>query len=246
MSELLAMEKESCGLYLTGNPMDAYQSVLENIHTTKIQEVLDDYESEIPGQRFPDGKTVMLAGIISRMKMKTTKNNSMMAYLDLDDGTASAECIVFSRILTQYGGYIREDNAILAQARINVRENQPPKFICEAIGPITDATADAFRTLPTFDAYDRGTRTGVPDRQMESADKTRLYLRLNDQNREMLPRVQAALRVFNGDVGVVLYDEPAKRKMLVTREHWVRPDETLLRLLKMLLGDENVVLKNNT
>ncbi|MBR3691305.1 MAG: DNA polymerase III subunit alpha, partial [Clostridia bacterium] len=240
MREMLSMEKETCGLYLTGNPMDAYRDVLRAIRTEPLGEILADYDGAEEGKAYPDGKYVTVAGIISSAKMKTTKNNSTMAYVDLDDGTANLELIVFSRTLTLYGGYIKADNAVLVRGRISARENQQPKIIVDDVGPVNEATVSHYLSQ---NPGNRQTEVSVGKAQAAKRVERKLYLRITDENRGRLPRVKASLRCFTGDTCVILYDEPAGVRMQASRELWVDPCDVLLGLLTDLLGRENVVLK---
>ena len=237
LREMLSMEKETCGLYLTGNPMDAYRDILKPVNTASLGEILADYDGDEDGNVYPDGKFVSVAGIISVAKMKTTKNNTTMAYVDLDDGTATMELIVFSRTLTLCGGYIKADNAVLVRGRISARENQQPKIIVEDLGPVNEATVQHMIT-----EHPGERRVDVSVGKVQNGER-KLFIRITDENRGRLPRVKAALRCFGGDVCVILYDEPAGTKMRASRELWVDPCDELMKLLRDLLEPENVVLK---
>lgn len=59
-----------------------------------------------------------------------------MAYVDLEDDTASMELLCFSRVLNESGGYIRENSAILVTGKISVRDEKEPQLMVDAIRPL--------------------------------------------------------------------------------------------------------------
>ena len=66
---------------------------------------------------YRDNDTVSVAGIVQNVKMKTTRNNSMMAYVTVEDDTAAIEMLAFSNVLNQFGGYIRENSPVVIVGR---------------------------------------------------------------------------------------------------------------------------------
>ena len=87
------MEKETTGLYLSGHPMDDYRPYLKNTHVLPIGSLMEE------GRQVEDESIVSVAGIIQKVRLKTTRNNSMMAYVTLEDDTASMELFdIFQRI----------------------------------------------------------------------------------------------------------------------------------------------------
>ncbi|MCD8331277.1 MAG: DNA polymerase III subunit alpha, partial [Oscillospiraceae bacterium] len=79
--ELLAMEKQTTGLYLSGHPMDEYRHAMKAHRAVPIGEILADFQREDGPQRFRDEQRVVVAGLVSSFKTKTTRNNSMMAFV---------------------------------------------------------------------------------------------------------------------------------------------------------------------
>ena len=105
--ERMTMEKETTGLYLSGHPMDAYRDLVRRLRLPKIGAVTEDFAQESGPTRFADGQYLTLAGVITSSKTKTTKNNSLMAYVVVEDETGSMELLCFSRTLDVCGTYIR-------------------------------------------------------------------------------------------------------------------------------------------
>ena len=238
MRELLSMEKEICGVYLSGNPMDAYADVLAPVKLSKFGEILADYEGDTPSDRFADGTYHICAGVISTVKVKTTRNNTMMAYAEVDDGTGSMEIMVFSKALAVCGGYLKPDLAVIFRAKLSARENQMPKLIVDELGLISDGMVGYM-----VNTYSRRSPAPGTVRPAQNTSGHKLYLRLTDANRDRLDMVKAALRIYNGDTCVILYDSVSGKQSMAGRDLWITPCDQLIRLMQEFLGDDNVVLK---
>ncbi len=216
-AELLAMEKETTGIYISGHPMDDYRPFLRNTHVVHIAALMDE---ESP---FQDDQTVSVAGIVQSVKMKTTRNNSMMAYVTVEDDTASMEMLAFSNVLSQYGGYLRENMPVVITGRLSRRDEKEPQIVINRARPISD--------------YAHG--DPEPNPQKEPLPAGKLYLRLPTEAGKLFPKVRAILNMFPGDNGVVVYFADTKFR----RGSRCALREPMLRELKNVLGEGNVVVK---
>ena len=215
-AERMAMEKETTGLYLSGHPMDDYRKYLKNTHVVSIGSLLDE-ESH-----YEDDQIISMAGIVQGVKMKTTRNNSVMAYVTLEDDTASIEMLAFSNVINQYGGYLKENSAIVVTGRLSMREDKEPQIVVNRARPISDFSKE--RPEP------------VQTRQNLSG---KLYLKLPTEEGECFRKVRAILNMFPGSEPVVVYFADTK----VRRGTRCGLTNTMLGELKNRLGEENVVLK---
>ncbi len=216
-SELMAMEKETTGIYLTGHPMDDYRAQLKNAHVLPIGTLMGE---DCPVQ---DEQIVSVAGIVQAVKMKSTRNNSMMAYVTLEDDTASMEMLAFSNVLNQYGGYLRENAAVVITGRFSVRDDKDPQIVINRARPITDLTHSDV----------------TPPEPPRPTPRGKLYLKLPSQDAPQFRKVRAIVNMFPGDDPVVVYFADTGVR-LGSRCAFA---ETMLAELKNLLGNENVVLK---
>ena len=110
--ELMTMEKETTGLYLSGHPMDQYRELAKRFGAVAIGSILSDFQREDGPREYRDDQRVSIAGVISTYRTRTTRNNTLMAYVNLEDDTAGMELLCFSRTLNESGGFIRENSAI--------------------------------------------------------------------------------------------------------------------------------------
>ena len=218
-AELMAMEKETTGIYISGHPMDDYRQILRGTRVVPIGQLMDEE------RHYQDDQIVSVAGIVQGVKMKTTRNNSMMAYVTVEDDTASIEMLAFSNVLSQYGGYLRENSPVVITGRLSLRDDKEPQIVVNRARPISDyaeGRAES-QTVPRNDAPKTGT----------------LYLRLPSEQGKLFPKIRAMLNMFPGDSGVVLYFADTKQR----RGTRCVLQESLLTELKNVLGEGNVVLK---
>ena len=78
--ELMSMEKETTGLYLSGHPMDHYREEIQKLRAPTIASIIRDFAQEGGPTRFADGQRITIAGVITSSKTKTTKNNSLILH----------------------------------------------------------------------------------------------------------------------------------------------------------------------
>jgi DNA polymerase-3 subunit alpha len=212
--ELMTMEKETTGLYLSGHPMDQYRELAKRFGAVAIGSILSDFQREDGPSEYRDGQRVSIAGVISTYRTRTTRNNTLMAYVNLEDDTAGMELLCFSRTLNESGGFIRENSAILATGKISVRDDKEPQLMVDSIRPLSD-----------LDQAPGGNQT--------------LYLRLPAREDPRLRKVRLALSFFPGESQVVLYFEDCKKRVGSRCE--IHP--ALVKDLAERLGEENVVVK---
>ncbi len=213
-AELMAMEKETTGIYLSGHPMDDYRKLLKNTHVIPIGDLMDEEK------HFQDDQIVSVAGIIQTVKTKTTRNNSMMAYVTVEDDTASIEMLAFASVIGQYGGYIRENSAVVVTGRLSLRDDKDPQILVNRVRPISDYAAEK------------------PKEPQPQVPQT-LYLRLPGEGGKLYPKIRAILNMFPGTQKTVLFFEDTRARRGTACEF----RESMLRELKNVLGDGNVVLK---
>ena len=214
--ERMAMEKEVTGLYLSGHPMDGYRSQLRARGVAAIGEILTCFEEG--EDTYADGQNVQIAGIIQQMKMKTTRNNTIMAYVTLEDDTGDMELLAFSSAVERYSSLLNTNTAVVVAGRISVRDEKAPQLIVNQVYAIADFTGGAPQAVP-------------------QEKPRRLYLRLPSEESRAWRRVRPVLNMFPGQTPVVLYfQEPG-----IKRKGFCLPDEDLLKELREILGAENVV-----
>lgn len=216
-AELMLMEKETTGIYLSGHPMDEYRALLKGTSVIPIGNLMAE---DAPYQ---DDQIVTVAGVVQSVKMKTTRNHTSMAYVTLEDDTGAIEMIVFSKVITQFGGYLAENNPVVVTGRFSVREDKEPQLVVNSamnFSMFASHYADKERTERLY-------KTGT------------LYLRLPSEQGNMFGKIRAILNMFPGDNAVVVYFADTKQR----RGSHCAIDSRMIQELTDVLGRDNVVIK---
>ena len=227
-AELMSMEKETTGIYLSGHPMDDYRKYLKNTHVVPIGTLMGE-ECTVR-----DEQIVSVAGIVQAIKTKSTRNNSIMAYITLEDDTAAIEMLAFSNVLTQYGGYLSENTPVVITGRLSLRDDKDPQIVINRARPISDYAQQA--------EMEAAQQVQPQPQQPVAKPRTlsgKLYLKLPSESAPEVRKVKAIINMFPGESDVVLYFADTKLR----RGSRCQIAENMLRELISILGNENVVVK---
>ena len=220
--ELMTMEKATTGLYLSGHPMDHYREIVRKLNAPSIASILADFAREDGPERFADGQRVTIAGVITSSKTKTTKNNSLMAYVMVEDDTASMELLCFSRVLETCGAYMKENQAVVVKGRLSVRDEKAPQIMCDSIYPLT--TADG----------------GIPEPQpKQEASGETLFLKFPSIEDPAIRHMKLVFQMFPGKSTVKMV--MADTRKVYAAQALLHP--ALVEEAKETLGSANVVIK---
>lgn len=219
--ERMNMEKEATGLYLSGHPMDDCRELARRKGAVAIRSILDDLGQEERPQHFQDNQPVCIAGVVSSSKTKTTRNNSLMAYVVVEDDTGAMELLCFQRVLENCGNYLREGESVLVKGKLSVREEKAPQILCDSAYPLESQGADA---LPQAE---------------KKAPAGKIYIRIPSMDSPRWTHIQRVLTMFEGtDPLRIRVADSGKLLGAVCQNH-----PALLRELEETLGKENVVVQ---
>lgn len=172
--ELLSMEKEMLGIYISGHPLEKLKEQI--IHCTNISTLdlaeggsqMSDFDAR-NRIKLVDGQRVKYAGIITSIKKKYTKNNKIMAFITIEDLYGVAEIIAFENTVINAGRSLVEENIVIVDGRLSIREDEQATIIANEIKDL-----------------------GEEKRQILSIDITNL-------SEEKKERLRSAIKYFCGD-----------------------------------------------
>ena len=178
--ELLSLEKEMLGIYISGHPLEKLRTQIEmqtNINTIQLRQIDEQMNSQIKMEevtnqetnKFVDGQRVKYAGIITSIKKKYTKNNKIMAFVTIEDLYGTAEIICFENAYMNAGKSLVEDNIVLVDGRLSIREDDTTTIIANEI------------------------------RDFGERKQKILSLDITEATEEQKDRLRGALRYFSGD-----------------------------------------------
>ena len=133
---LLSMEKEMLGLYISGHPLDEFADTIKEIVTVYSYDFEISEDGSSNDIKLADGTFVRIAGIVTDIKSISTKNNRMMAFVNVEDLYGQMEVIVFPNIYERFARYLSNEKQIIVEGRISVKEDEQPKILADRITPL--------------------------------------------------------------------------------------------------------------
>ena len=133
--ELLSMEKEMLGIYISGHPLEKYRKQLDEVTNFNTAQIEETMEQMTAGEKcdLQDGQSVKLAGVITKIKKKFTKSNKVMAFVTIEDLYGSCELIVFESCYNKCSNLLIEESLILCEGRISIRDENDITIIANQI-----------------------------------------------------------------------------------------------------------------
>ena len=255
-AHLLSMEKEMMGVYLSGHPLDKYRDLIDENITANTAEIFDsnlsgdgENESEFieerasGSNRFNDGDTVIMAGMVGDLRRMITKSNQEMARLTIEDYYGVITAIVFPRDYAK-AKYVLENDAIVAiKGTLSFKEDSDPEILVnkvteiERISEFKDQGRNDYNRT-SMRNYSRSKVKTEPLREKQYL-KLRVSQELSDMlgNDEIQQRILGAVSAHRGDTDMLIY-LPGQKPL--KSANGVDIDENLLIELEQLLGKENV------
>ena len=240
-SVLLAQEKEMLGVYLTDHPLREFEEQIAKMTTVTAQDLADVMDSEENGSQHSfvrDGMQAVMAGIITGKKTLITKNNKMMAFLNIEDLYGAVEIVVFPNIYDRYSSTLQEDAIISVTGSINFKEGEMPKLLAENIvdlRELKDAIPEnAAKDMP--EKFGSGRLSAKAARQPQGLIKIKLPQGMDKD--EILEQIRQVMRSHPGECQTIIY-LPEGGSFRTDESLWVVPDRDFQQKITDLVGTEN-------
>lgn len=206
---ILAFEKEVLGIYVSGHPLEEFEDLWRRgITNTTADFVLEEESGET---RVRDNASCTIGGIISNKKIKYTKNDKIMAFLQIEDLVGTVEVIVFPRDYEKNSMKLLEDNKVFIKGHVSLEEDRDGKVICEGITAFDEIPKKLWIKFPTMEAYQASSN-------------------------ELLQTLQTS----DGHDSVVIYIEEAKAMKKLPPSSSVQAGEELKAQLCAKYGEDNI------
>jgi DNA polymerase-3 subunit alpha len=207
--QLLAFEKEVLGIYVSGHPLEAYEDRINKNVTANSNDFALDEETNKP--KVVDGSSETIGGMVTAKTIKTTRNNSMMAFITLEDLFGVVEVIIFPKDYEKYKTMIEPDQKIFVRGKVSVEEEKPAKLICQNIIPFDSIPQEVWIKYNNLEAFQK--------------DEEALYSVLNE---------------YDGNDIVIIYCEEEKCVKRLPKSRGVKAESSLIQRLLTIYSKENV------
>ncbi|MBE6662963.1 MAG: DNA polymerase III subunit alpha [Ruminococcaceae bacterium] len=215
MKELLLYEREILGMCFSGHILDAY---LMHLKELKPQSISSIFSSE----SLSDRANVKIAGLITGISAKKTKNDENMAFVKVSDSSGEIELIAFPKVFSKYSALLQYDNVVFITGQLSLSDEQMPKII---VGTVE-------RVLTNNDFSDN-----------KSKKSGRLYLKVDSIESTLVKEIIDLLKEYSGETEIVFYDT-SKKKYVSASGVKISINDSILSALKMILGPDCVVYKD--
>ncbi len=130
--EILQLEKDATGIYMSGHPIAVYKNYIKLIKSVSIGDLLES-DANDRNSPYKSGQKVKVLGILSSVKKKITKSNTTIAFLKVEDVTGSIEVVVFSKKMEDYSELLKEDGIVIIEGRLELRDDESPKITLDTL-----------------------------------------------------------------------------------------------------------------
>jgi len=218
--EILDMEKEYLGLYLSGHPLS---SVLPQLQPFISSDILTCLEGE-------EEKKVALGGLVTGFRQNVTKKGEMMASFVLEDLTGGIEVLVFPRVFAQIQA-IGNDQVVVVVGRYNIRDEEKKIF------------AEKITKLEDLKPFVEQKPISLPKTPKSQTTGKRLFLRFANDKSELMEPILSVLQRYPGSQPVLVcffFEDNRDHK---DEKFWVSDGDELTTALYRVMGQGNVVWK---
>lgn len=216
ISQLLEMEKEILGVYISGHPLSEYQPWIKALGLTTVRDIAAVMEDGAAGG-FKDGDMVGIIALFSSKKNFTTKNGQMMCFCTLEDMTGSIEAVVFPRIYEDVKQLLVPGGILALFGKISVKEDEEPKLLVNEAYPAED--------------------------YIKRARATPIYLRLSSSDSDRIEKIRRICRENPGDTRILAYLTDLGRLTAIREAKSVNASASIITELTGILGSDNIKFK---
>ena len=238
--ELLSMEKEMLGIYISGHPLEKYKEQIErisSINTMMLQEANEQLQTN--GEcNIKDNSSVKIVGVITRIKKKYTKSNKIMAFVTIEDLYGSCEVIVFESCYLLSSKLLYEESIVKIDGRISVREDQDITIIASAINDINNVKAENSESS-------NGGYTDNPNEIYSTntiqVPRKKIEINITDFEEEKKVKLRGIIKFFSGDRNNLPIFVRVGEKVMSSGAIFANNDT--IKEFEEIVGKENVTLE---
>ncbi len=215
-SELLEMEKETVGIYVSGHPLGEYAGWLASSGGTTARRIIEGTQSETP--IYKDGETVTVIAILRSKKMFTTRSNKQMCFTEVEDTSGNIEVVVFPAIYDKALGALNVGSKLAITGKISVKEEEDPKILADVVLPV--------------------------DEFVSRQAKRTLCVKINSTDRDAIEALRTVCAEHIGDCKLAVYLDDLKKLTILKSAEKLQIDSSVLSELRKLFGNDNVKFMN--
>ena len=232
--ELLNMEKEVVGIYISGHPLEKNKEIINRITNFSSKDMIkiqDEIETMGKAQNFRDGMNVKIVGIVSKVKKKFTKKNTIMAFVTIEDLTGAMEIILFDLAYSRWSNLLNEGNIVFIDGKLSIRDNDST-IIANELQEFSDDFFQKNSIKEDSKTYNY---------KKEKTQITSCEINITNLDEKQKERLRGAILFFSGI--------SANIKVNIKQEDKIMPsgsilfNEAIKKEIENIVGENNIVIK---
>ena len=227
--ELLEMEREMLGLYISGHPLDEYKAyILKNSTVNSLDISGEENEEESNEESIDyDGKNVSICGIFNRGKILMTKSGKNMMFAELEDLYGSVELVLFPNVYERFENILNNDIVIKVSGKVSIKEDEKTKILVSNINVIENNKIE-------------------PEKVIEKVNK-KIYVRIPKDKLDLEDRVIGYIKdlskEYSGECEVYIFYDGTNKMRLLNKANFLQDNDLVKEKLELAFGKENVKIK---
>ena len=224
--DLLDMEKEMLGLYVSGHPLDEYKEYINRNSTVSTID-LENEDEEDDEKIDYDSKIVTLCGIFTKGRILLTKSGRNMMFANLEDLYGSVELVLFPNIFEQYEKILNDEIVIKVVGKVSMKEDEKTKILVSNIELINKNNKQESKEIKSTvkKIYVR-----IPKDKMDLEDRVIGYIK--DLSKE-----------YPGNNEVYIFYDGTNKMRLLNKNNFLSDTSLVRDKLELAFGKENVKIK---
>lgn len=218
-AQLLQMEKESAGFYISGHPVDRYEGLIKRLGCKNIYTIINSSKENLNG--FRDGQKQPVVAMLISKKQHTQKNGKQMCFAEFEDRSGVIEAIIFSDIYEKISDILHEGRIYKLNAAISndsYREDDDPKLVINSL----EAAETAENAQP---------------------EPKTVYIKLEYENSPELEKVYNLLLKYQGENEVKFCFGNTRKTARPKGISGINISAELLSALEKICGKDNIIIK---
>ncbi len=208
--ELLKLEKEATGIYLSGHPLEKYEGFIRRTGSALA--------GEISGGKYKDSARVTVLALIDNIKVKTLNSGKAICYASAEDLSGSVDITLFGDNYNMNKAILSDGNIVLISGRVSEREDRPTELVCDKISLPPEGAAENFA----------------------HAKIKQVYIKIPSINSPMLTELKKIFAQHKGQSPIILYCEDSKKRFAVPEGMKIDASEASLNEICKIVGNNNV------
>jgi len=227
--ELLEMEREMLGLYISSHPLDEYKAyILKNSTVNSLDISGEENEEESNEESVDyDGKNVSICGIFNRVKILMTKSGKNMMFAELEDLYGSVELVLFPNVYERFENILNNDTVIKVSGKVSIKEDEKTKILVSNINLIENNKIESEKVM---EKVNKKIYVRIPKDKLDLEDRVIGYIK--DLSKE-----------YPGECEVYIFYDGTNKMRLLNKANFLQDNDLVKEKLELAFGKENVKIK---